>query len=183
MYNIDENNEQETSNNELDISEKPDHNEMGNEIIAFVPAKEDHKESSKGTDLEKEEVNNEISTISNESNDIIIDNEIPLKKGTKKEKLGKKHHKKRKISKSSLNSDHPTSIGIRSKPMSARKRFQRGRGFRNTKGYHASSGPLDFIKKRYKSEYLEVKHDFCNSELYLRIFKYNSSSIYDNNLS
>ena len=56
MYNIDENNEQETSNNELDISEKPDHNEMGNEIIAFVPAKEDHKESSKGTDLEKEEV-------------------------------------------------------------------------------------------------------------------------------
>ena len=165
MYNIDENNEQLTSDNDLDISKKPDHNEMDNEIIAFVPAKEVHQESSKDSDLKSEEVSNEISTLPNESNDIIIDNEIPLKKGTNKEKLGKKHHKKRKISKASLNSDHPTSIGIRSKPMSARKRFQRGRGFRNTKGYHASSGPLDFIKKRYKSEYLEVVCDFYSTKL------------------
>ena len=169
MYNIDGNDIKETSNNDLDIIEKPDSNKMDNEIIAFVPAKEGHQESSKGPDLEKAEVSNEISTIPNESNDVLIDNEIPLKKGTNKEKLGKKHHKKRKISKSSLNSDHPTSIGIRSKPMSARKRFQRGRGFRNTKGYHASSGPLDFIKKRYKSEYLEVVHDFYSSKIYLRI--------------
>jgi len=77
-YNIDDNNEQLTSDNDLDIIKKPDHNEMDNEIIAFVPAKELHQESSKNSDLNSQEVSNEISTLPNESNDIIIDSEIPL---------------------------------------------------------------------------------------------------------
>ena len=136
--------------------EKPDDNEMDNEIIAFVPAEDKSQESSKKADGD-DEMSNEISIKPEESKDATVEKHITLKKGIKKRQFGKKYHKKAKMSKSSIKSDHPTSIGIRSKPISARKRLQRGRGFRNTKGYHASSGPLDFIKKRYKSEYLEVQ--------------------------
>ena len=155
LYNIDDNDEKESSQIELDLIEKPDDNEMENEVIAFVPASEPNERSSTEAN-NADEVSNEISTEAIESNEVIMDKVTPLKKGTKQDKFGKRHHKKKKFAKTSLNSDHPTSIGIRSRPMSARKRFQRRQGFRNTKGYHASSGPLDFIKKRYKSEYLEV---------------------------
>ena len=143
---------------------------MDNEVIAFVPAKEPTKSSSTEAN-NAEEVSNEISTEAIESNEVIGDKVSPLKKGTKQDKFGKKHHKKRKFAKSSINSDHPTSIGIRSRPMSARKRFQRRQGFRNTKGYHASSGPLDFIKKRYKSEYLEVESYFYLIKLAISTLK------------
>lgn len=156
LYNLSDKNEQEPSGNEFDIMEKPDDNEMDNEIIAFVPAEDETKETSTEKKT-SDEMSNEISTKPDESNDVSVKKDITLKKGIKKGKIGKKYHKKAKFSKSSFKSDHPTSIGIRSKPISARKRLQRGRGFRNTKGYHASSGPLDFIKKRYKSEYLEVQ--------------------------
>ena len=170
LYNIDDNDEKESSQIELDLIEKPDDNEMDNEVIAFVPAKEPTKSSSTEAN-NAEEVSNEISTEAIESNEVIGDKVSPLKKGTKQDKFGKKHHKKRKFAKSSINSDHPTSIGIRSRPMSARKRFQRRQGFRNTKGYHASSGPLDFIKKRYKSEYLEVESYFYLIKLAISTLK------------
>ena len=152
LYNLSGNDEIES--NEVDFIEKPDDNMMDNEIIAFVPAESKNIELPKHVDEPRNVT--EINIKENEHKDTKVMEDLPPKKEKNKEKLHKKFRGKGKFRKSSAKRKLPTSLGIRSKPMSARKRLQRGRGFRNTKGYHASSGPLDFLKKRYKSEYLEV---------------------------
>ena len=153
LYNLSDNVD-EIESNEIDFKEKPDDNMMDNEIIEFVPAEGKNVELPEHIDENRNVT--EITIKENEDNNSTIMKDLPPKKEKVKEKLHKKFHGKGKFKKGSVKRKLPTSLGIRSKPMSARKRLQRGRGFRNTKGYHASSGPLDFLKKRYKSEYLEV---------------------------
>ena len=155
LYNIDADNEDEIESNEVDFIEKPDDNIMSNEIISFVPAAEG-KQIELPKHVEEHPSVTKITIKENEDHEIKIMEDLSPKKEKNKEKLHKKFHGKGKFKKGSVKRKLPTSLGIRSKPMNARKRLQRGRGFRNTKGYHASSGPLDFLKKRYKSEYLEV---------------------------
>ena len=153
LYNLSDNDDGMKSN-EIDFQEKPDNNIMDNEIISFVPS--DGKDIEPPKEPFEDKNVNEVLIKENEimSNKIEVD--IHPKREKHKEKSHKKNRGKGKFRKNSLKRKLPTSLGIRSKPIGARKRLQRERGFRNTKGYHSSSGPMDFLKKRYKSEYLEV---------------------------
>ena len=183
LYNI--SNEDKGKNkgkNEIPSLEKPDDNLMSNEIISFVPTGYEIEIETKEVNKDQNQMSNEIiSFIPVEENDFHVStlatlNVTEISKETTQDKLKtetvekkendekdktkveghKKRHRKNKSFEKSMDDKLPISLGVRSKPSSARKRLQRGRGFRNTKGYHSSSGPMDFLKKRYKSEYLEV---------------------------
>ena len=157
LYSIDEG-EKSSRANEIDKKSKPDYNTMENEILAFVPAEgKDWKPPNKndanqivkklGANLEESDKGSPIKHISNEIVSTV------RQSNTKK-------HPKSKLSKDASSLTFPEAIGVRSKLNRPRKNKHLAKGpiraFRNSKGYHASSGPLNFLKKKYKSEYLEV---------------------------
>ena len=191
LYNIsDEDKGDNEEKNEIPLLKKPDDNLMSNEIISFVPTGYEIEIETKDGNKDESEMSNEIiSFIPVEENDVHVStlatlNVTEISKKTTSDELKnetvekkdddekdktkieghKKRHRKDKSFEKSMDDKLPISLGVRSKPSSARKRLQRGRGFRNTKGYHSSSGPMDFLKKRYKSEYLEVSttHSYDN---------------------
>ena len=176
LYSIDEG-EKKSRANEIDKKSKPDYNAMDNEILAFVPAGgEDWKPPKKGgasRSIKKLVVNikksDKVSPIKHTSNEII---------STVKQ-INQKNYPKNKLSKDASSLTFPESIGVRSKLNTPRKNKHLAKGtiraFRNSKGYHASSGPLNFLKKKYKSEYLEVScsgiSNFASTHTYTKLYK------------
>ena len=158
LYNVSGGSQKESS--EGNITNKSDNNLMDNEIIAFVPAEDENWQTPKYSNTTQS--TNEITVEPKQSTEETPTKHFLKKKDGHKKQIHKKKQVKDKFLKGSMKVEFPTSLGIRSKPSTARKKLQRARGsiraFRNTKGYHASSGPMDFLKKRYKSEYLEVSN-------------------------
>ena len=165
LYKVNENDNKKS--NEINVMEKNDDNLMDNEIISFVPTEEIIWTPTKKP-IKTDTTTTEKTVKQKEAKDVTVKINISRRKEKKKNVVNMKNHIKRgRLLNSSLNVKIPTSLGVRSKPSSARKKLQRGREFRNTKGYHASSGPMDFLKKRYKSEYLEVRLRRCKSRFYI----------------
>ena len=145
---------------EINVTDKLDNNLLDNEIIAFVPADDTNWQTANSVDTNQS--TNEITIDAKQKKKETSTKYFQKKIDANKKQIHKKNPVKDKFVKGTLNTKFPTSLGIRSKPSTARKKMQRSRGsiraFRNTKGYHASSGPMDFLKKRYKSEYLDVSN-------------------------
>ena len=171
LYNVE--NEQDSNavnlNEKADKQSKPknDGNTMENEIIAFVPTDAGDWEMSKTHDIHKaaDKMSNEIPI---KETKVDVENAISVETtphSAKKENNITGQKAGIELDNTTYSAEPsaslPKAIGVKRKSKSSRNKARRAKGnmrsFRNRKGYHASSGPLDFLKKKYKSEFLEVK--------------------------